>query len=75
MKQIIFKSQTNSWPKNKQLKEVRAFQLLAHLDGLEGISMGPMITGLQWKPEEVKELLTKARPELLERSIHSYQIM
>lgn len=73
VRQIVFKSPTNSWPKNKQLKEVSAFQLLAHLDGLEGISMGLMTRGLQWKPEEVKVLLAKTRPELLDRSIHSYQ--
>ncbi len=75
VKQIVFKSPTNSWPKSKQLKGVSAFQLLAHLDGLEGISMGLMTRGLQWKPEEVKVLLAKIRPELLDRSIHSYQTM
>lgn len=73
VKQSGFKSPTNSWPKIKQLKGVSAFQLFAHLDGLECISMGLMTRGLQWKPEEVKVLLAKIRPELLDRSIHSYQ--
>lgn len=75
VKQIVFKSPTNSWPKSKQLKGISAFQLQAHLDGLEGVSMGLMTRGLQWKPEEVEVLLAKIRPELLDRSIHSYQTM
>lgn len=75
VKQLAFKSPNNPWPKSKQLKGISAFQLLAHLDGLEGISMGLMTRGFQWKPEEVKVLLAKIRPGLLDRSIHSYQTM
>lgn len=73
VQQVIFKSPTNSWPKSKLLKEASKFQLLAHIEGLEGISLGLMTRGLHWKAEEVKVLMARLRPELKNRSIHSYQ--
>ena len=73
VKEVIFKSPTNPWPKSKHLKEVSQFQLLAHLNGLEGISMRLMTHALHWKPDEVSVLLAKIRPELRNRNIHSYQ--
>ncbi len=73
IRQVIFKCPTNPWPKNKILKEVGKFQLLAHIGGLEGVSMGLLTRGLKWKAEEVKVLMAKIRPELRDRAIHSYQ--
>ena len=71
--QYVFKSPTNPWPKNKVLKESGKFQLLAHLEGIEGISLALMTRVLEWKPAEVSVLFAKMRPELKDRSIHSYQ--
>ncbi|KAL8734683.1 MAG: hypothetical protein Q9166_001339 [cf. Caloplaca sp. 2 TL-2023] len=73
IRQVIFKSPMNPWPKNKVLKEAGKFQLLAHVEGLEGISLGLLTRGLAWKAEEVKVLMAKIRPELKDRGIHSYQ--
>lgn len=73
VRQVVLKSPTNPWPKDKHLKEVGKYQLLAHLEGLEGISIGLMTRGLDWKPEEVRVLIAKLRGELQDRSIHSYQ--
>ncbi|KAL8908056.1 MAG: hypothetical protein Q9207_001035 [Kuettlingeria erythrocarpa] len=73
IRQQIFKCPTNPWPKNKTLKEAGKFQLLAHIEGFEGISIGLLTRGLDWKAEEVKVLMAKVRPELKNRSIHSYQ--
>ncbi len=73
VRQVILKSPTNPWPKDKNLKHVGKFQLLAHLEGLEGVSMGLMTRGLEWKPDEVKVLIAKMRGELKDRNIHSYQ--
>ncbi|KAL8877335.1 MAG: hypothetical protein Q9198_004631 [Flavoplaca austrocitrina] len=73
VRQVIFKCPTNPWPKNKVLKEAGKFQLLAHIEGLEGVSMGLLTRGLAWKAEEVKVLMAKIRPELKDRGIHSYQ--
>lgn len=73
VKQVLLKSPTNPWPKDKKLKEVGMYQLLAHIEGLEGVSLGLLCRVYEWKPEEVKILMAKLRPELKERSIHSYQ--
>lgn len=71
--QTTFKSATNPWPKSKLLKEAGKFQLLAHVEGLEGVSIGLMTRGLGWKADEVKVLMARLRPELRSRAIHSYQ--
>ncbi|KAL9640216.1 MAG: hypothetical protein Q9164_000403 [Protoblastenia rupestris] len=73
IKQIILKSPTNPWPKDKTLKEVGKFQLVAHVEGLEGISLGLLTRGKGWKADEVSVLMAKMRPELKDRSVHSYQ--
>ena len=75
IEQTVLKSPTNPWPKNPVLKEAGKFQLISHLQGLEGASMGLMTRGLQWKAEEVHVLMAKLRPELKSRDIHSYQYM
>lgn len=74
VKQVLLKSPSNPWPKDKLLKEVGKFQLLAHLVGLEGVSTALLTRGLEWKHEEVKVLIAKCRTELRNRSIHAYQI-
>ncbi|KAL8783544.1 MAG: hypothetical protein Q9213_004534 [Squamulea squamosa] len=73
IRQVVFKSPTNPWPKNKTLKDAGKFQLLAHTEGLEGVSLGLLTRGLGWRAEEVKVLIAKCRPELKDRGIHSYQ--
>lgn len=74
VEQVILKSPTNSWPDEKDLKEVGRFQLLTHLEGMEAISIGLMTRALHWNAEEVRVLVARLRPELKDKSIHSYQI-
>ena len=71
---FVFKSPSNPWPKNKMLKEAAKFQLLAHLEGMEGVSVALLTRALEWKLEEVQLLMAQIRPELKDKSIHSYQI-
>lgn len=73
VKQITVKSPTNPWPKDKKLKEIGKYQLCAHVEGLEGVSIGLLTRGAKWKPDEVSVLLAKVIPEMRDRSIHSYQ--
>lgn len=73
IQQIFLKSPSNPWPKDKLLKEVGRFQLVAHLEGLEGVSMALLCRGLGWKADEVKVFMAKIRPEVRNRAIHSYQ--
>ncbi|KAL6717513.1 hypothetical protein ACLMJK_005428 [Lecanora helva] len=74
VRRMHLKSPTNPWPKDRVLKEVGKFQLVAHLEGLEGLSIGLLTRQLGWKLEEVQVLMAKIRPELKDRSIHSYQM-
>ena len=74
VKQILFKSPTNTWPAIKEMKRVGEFQLLTHLEGIEGVSIGLMTRALHWKAEEVRVLMARLRPELKNKDIHSYQI-
>lgn len=74
IEQVILKSPTNSWSDKKDLKKVGHFQLLAHLEGMEGVSIGLLTRALQWNAEEVRVLMARLRPELKDKSIHSYQI-
>ena len=73
IQQVHLKSPSNPWPKDKLLKEVGKFQLCAHLEGLEGVSMGLLCRGLHWKADEVQVFMAKIRPEVRNRAIHSYQ--
>ncbi|KAG8531007.1 uncharacterized protein KY384_004364 [Bacidia gigantensis] len=73
IKQVILKSPTNPWPKDPKLKEIGRYQLLAHVEGIEGVSMGLLTRGSQWKAEEVSVLVAKMKPELKDRAVHSYQ--
>lgn len=73
VRKVYLKSPSNPWPKDSVLKEVGKFQLVALLEGLEGLSVGLLTRALGWKEEEVKVLIAKIRPELKDRAIHSYQ--
>ncbi|KAJ9665692.1 hypothetical protein H2201_004176 [Coniosporium apollinis] len=53
-----------TWPKNKKLKEIGAFDLVQFLDGLEGLSLRILTTVRRWSPEEVQALLMDVRKEL-----------
>lgn len=50
LKQVFLKSPTNPWPKDKRLKEVGKFQMLGHIEGLEGVSLGLLYRVFDWKP-------------------------
>ncbi|SLM33355.1 S-adenosyl-L-methionine-dependent methyltransferase-like [Lasallia pustulata] len=73
IRETIYKRPTNTWPKNKQLKEVGKFQLVNYTEGLEGLSVGLFTRGLQWQPAEVQVLVAKVKTELKNKNIHSYQ--
>ena len=75
IKEYAFKMPVNSWPKNKQLKEVGKYQQLNYLEGYEGIGIGLFTRILNWQPTEFQVLLARLRLEIKDRSIHTYQIL
>ncbi|EZF26553.1 hypothetical protein H100_01302 [Trichophyton rubrum MR850] len=66
-----YKVPLGTWPKDKHLKTVGAYNLLQHTEGLGGIANLPLIKK-GWQPEEIEVLLSKTREDLRNRSIHSY---
>lgn len=73
VKEHFFKIPVNTWPKNKQLKEVGKYQLINYTEGYEGIGIGLFTRMLGWQPAEFQVLLARLRQELKDRSIHAYQ--
>ena len=63
------------WPKDRQLKEVGAFNLIQLREGLEGFSMRLFTGVLGWSPDEVQVLLSKVRKDLDNRNIHAQNDM
>ncbi|KAK7705068.1 hypothetical protein SLS57_010265 [Botryosphaeria dothidea] len=55
---------TGTWPKDKKLKEIGAFDLVQFLEGLEAISLRTLTQLRGWTAEEVQVLLAKLREEL-----------
>ncbi|ORY02669.1 S-adenosyl-L-methionine-dependent methyltransferase [Clohesyomyces aquaticus] len=64
---VVFKTlplPIGTWPKDKTLKEIGAFNLIQYLDNLEGISLRTFTGMLGWTTEEVKVMCAKMRTEL-----------
>ncbi|KAL1614208.1 hypothetical protein SLS54_009926 [Diplodia seriata] len=55
---------TGTWPKDRGLKEIGAFDLVQFLEGLEAISMRTMTQLRGWTVEEVQVMLARLRVEL-----------
>ena len=73
VREYLFKIPINTWPKNKQLKEVGKYQLLNYTEGYEAIGIGLFTRTLNWQPTEFQVLLARLRQELKDRTIHAYQ--
>lgn len=65
-----YKVPLGTWPKDSYMKTLGTFNLLQHLEGLEGIANVPL-TKYGWSHEEIQVLLAKARADLKDRKIHS----
>lgn len=50
-----------TWPKDKTLKEIGAFNLINYLDNLEGMTLRLYTNAYKWSPEEVKVLCAQLR--------------
>ena len=68
----IVKLPIGKWPKNPLLKKVGLYFQAVIMDGLEGVTLGPLCRGLKWSKEEVEVFLAGVRKDLKNSSIHSY---
>jgi hypothetical protein len=50
-----------TWPKDKKLKEIGAFNLIQYLDNLEGINLRLMSSVYGWSADEIKVYCAKLR--------------
>lgn len=63
---------TNSWPKNKLMKELGVRTRISCTDGMEGLSLALLMRGLRWSKEEVDVFVALVKKDFNDRSIHAY---
>jgi hypothetical protein len=64
----VFPFPMGTWPKDKRLKEIGAFNLISVLDNLEGMSLRAFVNAHGWTPDEVKVLCAQVRSALKEKT-------
>lgn len=67
-----FKIPIGQWPADPILRETGAFQLVAMLEGLQGLTIAPWVRHLGWAEEEVEVFIANVRSEWRSKRIHSY---
>lgn len=72
VKRVEYKWPTNPWPTDKHEKDLGLWSFANLLDGIESMSLAPMIRYLGMTKEEVHELLKRLENEIKDRSIHAY---
>ena len=60
---IPYKQPIGAWPADPTLRESGATQLVAMLQGMESLSLAIFCRCLQWRTEDVEELLARTRRE------------
>ena len=68
----VFKWPINSWPKDKEFKEMGRWNLINMLEGLDGFTMRLFTKALDMSFEEVATFLVEVRKDLYNKSIHCY---
>lgn len=61
-----------TWPEDKALRLIGLYMRTVLIEGLQAISLGPLIRGLKWTREEVEVLLIDVRKCLMDSSQHTY---
>ncbi|KAK0373896.1 hypothetical protein CLIM01_08747 [Colletotrichum limetticola] len=67
-----YKWPTNTWPKDRNYKEIGAWTYENLAVNWEGFIMAPLTRAHNWTKEEVMLLAMEARKDLGDRSIHAY---
>ena len=67
-----FKLPIGQWPKEGRQRECGAFQLVAMLEGIQGLTIAAWTRFLGWKEEEVEVFIARVRGEWKRRGVHSY---
>ncbi|KAI4284497.1 MAG: hypothetical protein L6R38_001379 [Xanthoria sp. 2 TBL-2021] len=67
-----FKIPIGQWPKDPKMRETGAFQLVAMLEGIEGLTMALWTRLLGWKKDDVEDELVNVKKEMQSQKVHSY---
>ncbi|KAF2452464.1 putative methyltransferase [Lineolata rhizophorae] len=68
-----FKWPIGTWPKDRKMREIGAYNKLGWEDGIEGWAMHLFTNYLGWRAEEIQVMIAAIRKELRNKSIHAYQ--
>jgi len=68
----MFMWPTNSWPKDRFMKELGRWNQVNIMEGLEGFCLALLTRGLGWSKEEVDVFVAKINADLCNRRIHAY---
>ncbi|OBT59887.1 hypothetical protein VE03_10413, partial [Pseudogymnoascus sp. 23342-1-I1] len=69
---VDFQWPINMWPEDPHLRNIGMWSKENTLDALEALAMAPLTRTLEWKPEDVQELLLRARTDVENQGIHAY---
>ncbi|KAK4502517.1 hypothetical protein PRZ48_005942 [Zasmidium cellare] len=68
----MFMWPTNTWPKDRFMKELGRWNQVNIAEGLEGFCLALLTRALGWKKEEVDILVAKTTTDLKNKRIHAY---
>jgi len=67
-----FKVPIGTWPADSTLKQAGSVQLVAMLEGIEGLSLAVFTRYLGWSMEDTNELIEQTRQEFTRRAACYY---
>lgn len=68
----VYRWPTNSWPKNKQAKELGMWAEIASLAGVEAMTLALFTRVLGWRPDETAVFAAQVRKDMQNKNIHAY---
>lgn len=72
VQQCNFVWPTNTWPKDKFMKQLGFRTMISCTDGMEGLCLALLMRGLGWKKEEVDVFVALVKNDFENRDIHAY---
>lgn len=70
-----FRLPMNTWPKDRDLKEIGRYQCIQYQEALSPYALGLLVEVLGWSRAELEVFLVGVRENLKDRRIHAYHIV
>ena len=68
----VIKVPLNPWPTDPHLKDIGRWYNLGLTQGLEALTLAPMMRVMNWKREDVDRLVAEAKREICAKRFHAY---